>query len=184
MYAIKLKPDYEERPLLLSDDGVVYLETYSKLYRVAYEFLIMIAEAVERPNLIHKYKISKNSLYSAMVLQQPPEIILKILLKLIKNEAIPPYVTSFVLQYTSNYGRAKMILHDDKYYLMIHNQVHAELEANLKQRGLDIAKILVPAGAEIQMDMQFSQREDEGEEEEDKGRDSDHKAAKDTVGVS
>ena len=80
-----LKDDCEKRPIVVTPEGVIYLETFGKLYRIAYEFLICIAEPINRPSMMHVYKINKYSLYTAMVLHYDPDNILRILDILAKN---------------------------------------------------------------------------------------------------
>ena len=45
---LELKPDHANRPLWACADGRVFLETFSPLYKQAYDFLIAIAEPVCR----------------------------------------------------------------------------------------------------------------------------------------
>jgi DNA excision repair protein ERCC-3 len=42
------------RPLWVCPDGRIFLETFSPVYRQAYDFLIAIAEPVSRPESIHE----------------------------------------------------------------------------------------------------------------------------------
>lgn len=41
-------------PLWVCPDGRIFLETFSPVYRQAYDFLIAIAEPVSRPETIHE----------------------------------------------------------------------------------------------------------------------------------
>ena len=45
---LELKPDHANRPLWACGDGRIFLETFSPLYKQAYDFLIAIAEPVCR----------------------------------------------------------------------------------------------------------------------------------------
>lgn len=45
---LELKPDHQNRPLWACADGRIFLETFSLLYKQAYDFLIAIAEPVCR----------------------------------------------------------------------------------------------------------------------------------------
>jgi hypothetical protein len=45
---LELKPDHVNRPLWACDNGRIFLETFSPLYKQAYDFLIAIAEPVCR----------------------------------------------------------------------------------------------------------------------------------------
>ena len=48
---LELKPDHANRPLWACADGRIFLETFSPLYKQAYDFLIAIAEPVCRLSL-------------------------------------------------------------------------------------------------------------------------------------
>jgi len=63
-----LKEDHQNRPILVSPDLKIFLETFNPLYRSAFEFLITIAEPLNRPQFFHEYILTKYSLHSAMVL--------------------------------------------------------------------------------------------------------------------
>lgn len=54
-----------------------------------YEFLIKIAEPVNKPNFIHLYKITLFSMYTAMSLNLNAEKIIKSLEEYSKNLVIP-----------------------------------------------------------------------------------------------
>lgn len=47
---LELKADHLNRPLWVCADGRIFLETFSNLYKQAYDFLIAIAEPVCRYN--------------------------------------------------------------------------------------------------------------------------------------
>ena len=121
--SMKLKEDHIKRPLWISPDLHIFLETFSPLYRNAYEFLIQIAEPLSRPSFIHEYIITQYSLYAAMVLQLTSDNIKEILLKLAKNKVIPHEVSAFIDKNTQKYGSAKLFLKKHKkethYYLEI-----------------------------------------------------------------
>lgn len=51
---LELKPDHLNRPLWVCPDGRVFLETFSPVYKQAYDFLIAVAEPVSRPECIHE----------------------------------------------------------------------------------------------------------------------------------
>ena len=42
------------RPLWVCPDGRIFLETFSPVYKQAYDFLIAVAEPVSRPECIHE----------------------------------------------------------------------------------------------------------------------------------
>lgn len=49
---LELKPDHANRPLWACADGRIFLETFSPLYKQAYDFLIAIAEPVCRSDSV------------------------------------------------------------------------------------------------------------------------------------
>jgi hypothetical protein len=49
---LELKPDHVNRPLWICTDGRIFLETYSPIYKQAYDFLIAIAEPVCRYGIV------------------------------------------------------------------------------------------------------------------------------------
>jgi hypothetical protein len=50
--------DIARRPMLVSPNGRIFLETFSPIYREAYDFVIAIAEPVARAQLIHEYQLT------------------------------------------------------------------------------------------------------------------------------
>lgn len=56
---MELKPDHANRPIWVCPNRRIYLETFSPIYKPAYDFLIAIAEPVSRPEYIHEYKITQ-----------------------------------------------------------------------------------------------------------------------------
>lgn len=61
--SLPLKSDHAARPIWVSPDGHLFLETFSPFYKEAYDFLIAISEPVCRPQLIHEYRLTPYSLY-------------------------------------------------------------------------------------------------------------------------
>ena len=73
----------------IAPNSRIFLETSSPLYKKVTDFLITIAEPVNRPSNIHEYKLTKYSLYSAVSVGLTQKDITKMLKKFIKNEEIP-----------------------------------------------------------------------------------------------
>ncbi|PQM38464.1 DNA repair helicase XPB1 [Prunus yedoensis var. nudiflora] len=71
---LELKPDHINRPLWACADGRIFLETFSPLYKQAYDFLIAIAEPVCRPESMHEYNLTPHSLYAAVDLLNEAEL--------------------------------------------------------------------------------------------------------------
>ena len=70
-------------------DHTIVVFTNSPIYRKIYKYLKSFCEPIYRPKTIHEYKITKFSLYTAMVLHYTGEEIVNILKKLSKNENVP-----------------------------------------------------------------------------------------------
>ncbi|ETO11232.1 DNA repair helicase [Reticulomyxa filosa] len=81
-----LKPDHEKGPLCVCSDGHIFSETFSPLWHTAYDFLVAIAEPVCQPHLIHEYKITSYSLYSALSVGLRMSDLISRLDRLPKNE--------------------------------------------------------------------------------------------------
>eukprot|EP00055_Hartaetosiga_balthica_P010578 m.45566 g.45566 ORF g.45566 m.45566 type:complete len:784 (+) comp7228_c0_seq1:37-2388(+) len=111
-----LKPDHEIRPLLVTPDKRIFLETFSPVYRQAVEFLIAIAEPERRPLLVHEYRLTRDSLYAAASLGLRAEYIIKILNRLSKTD-LPAQVVSHIRRYTERYGKVTMYVKKGKYFL-------------------------------------------------------------------
>ena len=43
-----MRPDHERRPFWVCKDGTVFLETFSPIYKAASDFLVAIAEPIQR----------------------------------------------------------------------------------------------------------------------------------------
>ncbi|KAF2537478.1 hypothetical protein F2Q68_00020477 [Brassica cretica] len=97
-----LKPDHVNRPLWACADGRIFLETYSPLYKQAYDFLIAIAEPVCRPESMHEYNLTPHSLYAAVSVGLETETIISVLNKL------PNDMIDFINASTANYGKVKL----------------------------------------------------------------------------
>lgn len=65
---IKYKENHECLPVLIMADHHLLVFTESPIYKKIYPYLISFSEPIYRPKLIHEYKITKFSLYTAMVL--------------------------------------------------------------------------------------------------------------------
>ena len=75
------------RPLWACPDGRIFLETFSPVYRQAYDFLIAIAEPVCRPECVHEYVLTPHSLYAAVSIGLTTQTIITVLNRLSKVSA-------------------------------------------------------------------------------------------------
>ena len=113
---LALKPDHIQRPCWVCPDGNIYLEAFHDLYHQAYDFLVAIAEPVARPEFVHQYKLTPYSLYAAVATNIETESIITVLERLSKN-VLPKEVKKFVRDCTSKYGKAKLVLKHNKFYV-------------------------------------------------------------------
>lgn len=113
---LKLKPDHENRPIWVTRDNLIFLEAFSPLYQQACDFLVAIAEPESRPNFIHTYRLTENSLYAAVAVSITTDAIIKVLSKLCKTN-LPPEVENFIRRSTYTFGKAKIVLKDNTFFI-------------------------------------------------------------------
>ncbi|OVA13975.1 Helicase Ercc3 [Macleaya cordata] len=113
---LELKPDHANRPLWACADGRIFLETFSPLYKQAYDFLIAIAEPVCRPESMHEYNLTPHSLYAAVSVGLETETIITVLNKLSKTK-LPKEMIDFIHASTANYGKVKLVLKKNRYFV-------------------------------------------------------------------
>ncbi|KAL0312565.1 UNVERIFIED_CONTAM: General transcription and DNA repair factor IIH helicase subunit XPB1 [Sesamum radiatum] len=113
---LELKPDHANRPLWACADGRIFLETFSALYKQAYDFLIAIAEPVCRPESMHEYNLTPHSLYAAVSVGLETETIVSVLNKLSKTK-LPKEMIDFIYNSTANYGKVKLVLKKNRYFI-------------------------------------------------------------------
>lgn len=111
---LPLRPDHESRPVYVSGDMRIFLETFSPVYKQAYDFLVAIAEPVSRPEQLHEYRLTPYALYAAVSVGLDSESIIRALGKLCKT-ALPKEVPRFIRDCTKTYGKTKLVLKKGKY---------------------------------------------------------------------
>ena len=117
---IKLKPDHERFCMWIGADGqdnLIFLEAFSPDYKNATDFLVAIAEPVSRPQHIHEYRLTKYSLYAAASIGLTNDIIEEVLMRYCKNLKIPSAVSEFIQTHCSSYGKAKVVLKNNQYFI-------------------------------------------------------------------
>ncbi|KAJ1833327.1 DNA repair helicase RAD25 [Coemansia sp. RSA 2711] len=114
---LKLKPDHESRPLwICPQSGHIILEAFSPIAEQAIDFLIAISEPISRPSYIHEYKLTPFSLYAAVSVGLDTNDIIEVLNRLSKVP-VPPDVISVINQCTKSYGKVKVVLKHNRYYV-------------------------------------------------------------------
>ncbi|KAB7501458.1 DNA excision repair protein haywire [Armadillidium nasatum] len=113
---MSLRDDHESRPLWVSPNGHIFLESFSPVYKHAKDFLITIAEPVCRPENIHEYKLTAYSLYAAVSVGLQTHDIIEYLKRLSKT-TIPDGICKFIKACTLSYGKVKLVLKRNRYYV-------------------------------------------------------------------
>lgn len=141
---LTLKRDHAARPLWVTTTGLIILEAFSPIYQQAYDFLVAIAEPVSRPEYIHRYQLTANSLYAAVAISIRTETIIQVLNRLCKTE-LPSEVVSFIKESTATYGEAKLVLKDNKYFV---ESRHPDVLRFLLRQPVIAAARITDTGAE------------------------------------
>jgi Helicase conserved C-terminal domain/Type III restriction enzyme, res subunit len=135
---LRLKQDHCQRPCWTCPDGTLYLEAFHDLYTSAYDFLVAIAEPVARPEFVHQYKLTPYSLYAAVATNIDTEAILSVLERMSKNK-LPKQVKTFVRDCTQKYGKAKLVLKHNKFY--VESEFHTVLRELLRDPIIAQARV-------------------------------------------
>jgi len=147
--SMSLKPDHVSRPVWTCPDGTIYLEAFHQLYTQAYDFLVAIAEPVARPEFVHEYTLTPYSLYAAVATNIETDDILSTLERLSKNE-LPVSVVTFVKECTKRYGKAKLVLRQNRFYVESeHPEVLREL---LRDPKISEARVVEDVTKEVGTD--------------------------------
>jgi DNA excision repair protein ERCC-3 len=144
--SLKLKPDHISRPCWTCPDGNIFLEAFHDLYISAYDFLVAIAEPVTRPEFIHQYKLTPLSLYAAVATQIETEAIITVLERLSKN-SLPAQVKRFIRDCTQKYGKAKLVLKHNKFY--VESEFPAVLRELLRDPTIAQARVVEDVGENV-----------------------------------
>uniref|UniRef100_A0A1D2AEI6 DNA 3'-5' helicase n=1 Tax=Auxenochlorella protothecoides TaxID=3075 RepID=A0A1D2AEI6_AUXPR len=114
--SLPMRPDHPNRPLWVCPDGRIFLETFSRVYKQAYDFLIACAEPVSRPEFIHEYALTPHSLYAAVSIGLDTPTIVGVLGRLSKC-GLPAEVRAFIEASTENYGKVKLVLQRNAFFV-------------------------------------------------------------------
>ncbi|KZS92511.1 DNA helicase [Sistotremastrum niveocremeum HHB9708] len=114
---LSLKTDHASRPLWIDPEtGGIILEGFSPIAEQAQDFLVAISEPVSRPSFIHEYKLTSYSLYAAVSVGLMTQDIIDVLSRLSKVP-VPKPITDFIRTCTISYGKVKLVLKHNKYYV-------------------------------------------------------------------
>ena len=116
---LTLKPDHENRPLWIdAKKARITLESFHQHASKARDFLTTIAEPLSRPIYLHEYALTMHSLYAAVSVGLDPRDIINTLNAFSKT-AIPPSIRDFILNCTQAFGKVKLVLKHNKYFLEV-----------------------------------------------------------------
>ena len=113
---LALKRDHSRRPYWVTPVGRIFLEASSPLYSQARDFLIAICEPVSRPEMIHEYRLDKNALFAAASMGMTGDMIIQALNRMSKVP-VAENVANFVRDWTSGYGKVKLVLRRGRFYI-------------------------------------------------------------------
>lgn len=114
---LHLKADHADRPLWIDPiKGRIILESFSPLAAQAQDFLVTIAEPQSRPQYLHEYVLTANSLYAAVSVGLAPNEIISNLEKFSKS-ALPSGIKAFIWETAQAFGKAKLVLKHNKYFV-------------------------------------------------------------------
>uniref|UniRef100_A0A7S2SKM4 DNA 3'-5' helicase n=1 Tax=Rhizochromulina marina TaxID=1034831 RepID=A0A7S2SKM4_9STRA len=118
----KLRPDHALRPVWVCPNLSLFFENIVENADRIQEFLVAIAEPVSRPDLIHQYKITAQSLNGAVYGSSlDGRTILRELGHMSKTAPLPDTVVDFVESCTSRYCQAKLVLRSSNYFVESNN---------------------------------------------------------------
>ena len=104
-----------------------------------------IAEPVARPEYIHEYKLTPYSLYAAVATNIDTESIVRVLERFSKN-ALPGGVSQFIRECTKRYGKAKLVLKHNKFY--VESEYPSVLRELLRDELISQARVAEEVGGE------------------------------------
>eukprot|EP00965_Chrysotila_dentata_P054682 1815387-Pleurochrysis_carterae.AAC.1 len=92
------------------------LESSSPVYKEACDFLVAIAEPVCRTKFMQEYQLTPYSLYAGASMGLRTADILSAMERFSKTK-VPAEVEAQVTSSTSRYGKVKLVLQHDRYYI-------------------------------------------------------------------
>lgn len=152
---LSLRADHTTRPVYVSADRRIFLETFSPIYKQAYDFLVAIAEPVSRPEQIHEYRLTPYALYAAVSVGLDCDSIIHALRKLCKTD-LPEQVPAFIHKCTRTYGKTKLVLKKGRYLV----QTHEEPILKKLMSDSEISRAIIPT--DINATGQEADAEEEG----------------------
>ncbi|XP_049847843.1 general transcription and DNA repair factor IIH helicase subunit XPB-like [Schistocerca gregaria] len=148
-----LKGDHEKRALWVCPDRRIYMETFSPLYKQAYDFLIAVAHPLARTRMMHQYVLNHGSLYAAVSVGLDTGTILRQLDHLSKVD-IPEVVVEFIKVCTDRFGKVRSLLIKNRHF--VHSQDRELLQRLREDETIDtVALSQVEESAEQKTEQEF-----------------------------
>ncbi|GKT19876.1 General transcription and DNA repair factor IIH helicase subunit XPB [Aduncisulcus paluster] len=113
---MKLKDNPDEKPLYVLPNGKILLEVFNKHYEEARDFLISISEPVTRPELVHEYILTSQSLFSAASNHIAATTVLEKLERLSKTVLFDD-LKDFVLSTMQSFGKVSLVLRQGRLFI-------------------------------------------------------------------
>lgn len=101
----------------------------------------MLNVTIDRPSLIHEYKITSYSLYAAVSVGLETDDIIEVLNRLSKVP-VPDSIVKYIRECTVSYGKIKLVLKHNKYF--IESSYPETLQILLKDPLVAAARLITP----------------------------------------
>ncbi|KAI9726075.1 MAG: hypothetical protein M1828_002083 [Chrysothrix sp. TS-e1954] len=194
----KLKDDHESRPIWTHAGrdregyiahATVIVESFSHLFRAAQDFLVAIAEPQSRPQYLHEYKITDQSLLSASSVGLESSDIIRNLEKFSKS-LLPDDLKTWIYDVTEQFGKVKLVLKHNEYFVesqdaailqkLLHDPVVGPCriegtEQMTKEKASNMGGLVLPGTKNASGNKALEQQETKplGHEEDEEGIDDD-----------
>lgn len=113
----------------------LFLESFSPKYKQCYDFVISIAEPKSRQEFIHYYEINPSSLNAAITLGLSTDEIITQLTDFNKMQYIPRGVEEHIRKTTSSFGKAKLVLKENRYFIEAEDKGVVDFYRGMKNLG-------------------------------------------------
>lgn len=157
-----LKKDHENRPIWIdarvttdSTKGPkITLESFAPNASKATDLLTTIAEPMSRPQYLHEYRFTEHSLYAALSVGLKGDDIINALEKFSKT-GVPPEVKEFINKNTMTYGKVRLVLKNNRFYLesddadVINTLLNDSTIASCKAEGAEVETGIVEMKAAV-----------------------------------
>ncbi|CAD5231159.1 unnamed protein product [Bursaphelenchus okinawaensis] len=169
---LKMHDDHERRPMWIGEDCMIYLESFSPMYKAAHDFLVTVAEPVCRPEFIHEYRLTAYSLYAAVSIGLQTSDLIGMLDRLCKHE-VPEMIKKFVEVCTLSYGKVKLVLKKNRYFI---ESPHSDVVQKLLKDPVIQTCILEEEQSMTDIDQQTAEKKAKTDLSGDKKDDEDEEA--------